>query len=61
LLRELIKNEDVRKPYSDTQILELLKKQGVIIARRTIAKYRDELHILPSQKRKAVFLELGNH
>ncbi|MEW6380092.1 MAG: RNA polymerase factor sigma-54 [bacterium] len=57
LLRELIKNEDVRKPYSDTQILELLKKQGVVIARRTIAKYRDELHILPSQKRKAVFLD----
>lgn len=57
LLRELIKNEDSRKPYSDTQILELLKKQGVVIARRTIAKYRDELNILPSQKRKALFLD----
>ncbi len=52
ILRELIKNENSRKPYSDTQILGLLKKQGVVIARRTIAKYRDELHILPSQKRK---------
>ncbi|MGA1875540.1 MAG: RNA polymerase factor sigma-54 [bacterium] len=55
ILRELIKNEDARKPYSDTQILELLKKQGVVIARRTIAKYRDELNILPSQKRKTIF------
>jgi len=54
LLRELIKNEDARKPYSDTQILKLLQQQGVVIARRTIAKYRDELHILPSQKRKVV-------
>ncbi|UCG68254.1 MAG: RNA polymerase factor sigma-54, partial [Thermoplasmata archaeon] len=54
MLRELIKNEDSRKPYSDTQILELLKNQGVVIARRTIAKYRDELNILPSQKRKLI-------
>lgn len=54
ILRELIKNEDSRKPYSDTQILEILKKQGVVIARRTIAKYRDELNILPSQKRKVL-------
>ncbi len=55
MLREFIKNEDSRKPYSDTQILELLKKQGVVIARRTIAKYRDELNILPSQKRKIIY------
>ncbi|MGA1867032.1 MAG: RNA polymerase factor sigma-54 [bacterium] len=55
LLTEMIKNEDPKKPYSDSQLLDLLAKRGINIARRTIAKYREELKILPSQKRKIIY------
>lgn len=55
LIKEMIKNEDSRKPLSDKQILEMLGKKGINIARRTIAKYRDELNILPSQRRKDLY------
>lgn len=44
--------EDKRKPLSDQKIVEMLKEQGVDVARRTIAKYREALNILPSSKRK---------
>ncbi|MGA1795026.1 MAG: RNA polymerase factor sigma-54 [bacterium] len=55
LIKEMIKNEDGRKPLSDKQILQMLKQRGINIARRTIAKYRDELNILPSQRRKVLY------
>jgi RNA polymerase sigma-54 factor len=55
LIKEMIKNEDNRKPLSDKQILQMLKQRGINIARRTIAKYRDELNILPSQRRKVLY------
>ncbi len=55
LIKEMIKNEDSRKPLSDKQILQMLSQRGINIARRTIAKYRDELNILPSQKRKVIY------
>ena len=55
LIKEMIKNEDSRKPFSDKQILQMLKQRGINIARRTIAKYRDELNILPSQRRKVLY------
>ena len=49
---EVVKNENQRKPLSDDKIAALLKDQGITIARRTVAKYRDELNILPSHLRK---------
>ena len=52
MIQNLIKNEDSKKPLSDQKIIELLKGQGIDLARRTVAKYRKELHILPSNLRK---------
>jgi RNA polymerase sigma-54 factor len=54
-IKELISKEDPRNPLSDQRIVELLKKEGIQIARRTIAKYRDVLKVLPSSKRKKYF------
>ncbi len=54
-IKQLIVNEDSRKPLSDQQIVELLKKENINIARRTVAKYREMLNILSSSKRKKVF------
>ena len=51
-LRELIAGENPRRPYSDEQLARLLEKQGFAIARRTIAKYREEEGILPSRLRR---------
>ena len=47
-IRRIVTEEDPRKPYSDQSIADILKKDGVTIARRTVAKYREELAI-PSQ------------
>ena len=54
-IKNLVSDEDVRNPLSDQKIVELLKKEGIQIARRTVAKYRDMLKILPSSKRKKMF------
>jgi RNA polymerase sigma-54 factor len=54
-IKDLVSAEDGRKPLSDQKLVELLKKDGIIIARRTVAKYRDMLKILPSGKRKKGF------
>jgi RNA polymerase sigma-54 factor len=51
-IRQLIESEDPRKPYSDSQITELLKTANIDIARRTVAKYREMMGVLPSNKRK---------
>jgi RNA polymerase sigma-54 factor len=51
-IRVLVAAEDSKNPYSDQKIVELLKSQGIDIARRTVAKYREVLGILPSSKRK---------
>jgi len=53
-IKELIDNELPNKPYSDEKLCLLLNKQGVKIARRTIAKYRQVLKILPSNQRKRI-------
>ncbi len=53
-IREIIAKEDSRKPYSDQYIAELLAKEQIDIARRTVAKYRELMGILPSSKRKKV-------
>lgn len=52
LIRGIIEKENPKKPYSDQKILNLLKNKNVDIKRRTIAKYREELGILPSNLRK---------
>jgi RNA polymerase sigma-54 factor len=54
-IKELIDAEDVKRPHSDQKIVELLKKTGIDIARRTVAKYREQMGILSSSKRKQVF------
>lgn len=54
-IKELISKEDLKDPYSDQKIVELLKADGIVIARRTVAKYRDILKILPSSRRKKMF------
>jgi RNA polymerase sigma-54 factor len=52
IIADLVKEEDPRNPLSDKEIVELLSKKGIPIARRTVAKYRSELNILPSNMRK---------
>ena len=54
-IKQLIGREDPKKPLSDQQIVEMLGKENVEIARRTVAKYREMLNILPSSKRKRSF------
>lgn len=54
-IKNLVGEEDPKNPLSDQKIVELLKKDGIQIARRTVAKYRDMLKILPSSKRKKLF------
>ena len=54
-LKELVSKEDPKKPLSDQKLVDLLKKEGIDIARRTVAKYRDVLRILPSSQRKKYF------
>src|SRR5438128_218079 len=49
---DLVKHEDGNPPLSDQQIVEILNERGIPIARRTVAKYRDELDILPSNMRR---------
>jgi RNA polymerase sigma-54 factor len=51
-LREIIEAEDHKSPYSDQDLVEILKERGFDISRRTIAKYRDEMRILSSSRRK---------
>jgi RNA polymerase sigma-54 factor len=51
-LGEIVIGEDKKKPYSDAKLVNLLEEQGMKIARRTVAKYRDQLRILPSHLRK---------
>lgn len=53
-IREILAKEDLQKPYSDQEIVELLKKEGIIIARRTVTKYREMLGFLPSTRRKQI-------
>ena len=54
LIKQLVGEEDTRRPLSDSQISEILGKQGIKVARRTIAKYRESLQILPVNLRKSL-------
>lgn len=54
-IKDLVGKEDPKHPHSDQKIVELLRDQGIDIARRTVAKYREQLGILSSSKRKQLF------
>lgn len=54
LLRQLVEAEDGKKPLSDARIAELLGQQGIVVARRTVAKYRESLNIPPVSLRKTI-------
>ena len=51
-IQDLVAGEDSAKPYSDQDIAKTLHTQGLTIARRTVAKYREELGIQPSHQRR---------
>jgi RNA polymerase sigma-54 factor len=53
-IRKMIETEDHTRPFSDSRIAELLSADGLPLARRTVAKYREELRIPPSNLRKSV-------
>ena len=52
MLKKIIQNEDKKKPLSDQKLVKKLEEEGVQISRRTVAKYREEMGIPSSQKRK---------
>ena len=54
LIRQLVGAEDTKRPLSDARIAEILGQQGIVVARRTIAKYREALNIPPVNLRKSI-------
>jgi RNA polymerase sigma-54 factor len=54
LIKQLVAAEDGKKPLSDSKISQILGQQGIVVARRTIAKYRESLHIPPGNLRKSL-------
>ena len=58
LLQSMINEEDPQHPYSDTHLVNQLAKQGINLARRTVAKYREALKIPPAHQRK---VQYSNH
>ncbi len=55
LIKKYVSEEDPKKPLSDQKLVLLLKEKGIKIARRTVAKYREALKIMPSSKRKRYY------
>ncbi len=51
-IKALVEGEDARRPMSDQRLADLLKREGILLARRTVAKYREELNIPSSSRRK---------
>jgi RNA polymerase sigma-54 factor len=54
LIKQLIGAEDTKNPLSDSRLAELLGEQGIVVARRTVAKYREALRIAPVAMRKSI-------
>lgn len=52
MIKEIVSGEDPKAPYSDQDMVKMLMEKGIEISRRTVAKYRDEMNILSSSKRK---------
>ena len=55
MISDIIKSENTKKPFSDQKIVDMLEDKGIQLARRTVAKYREQMNILPSSKRKKYF------
>ena len=56
MIMQMVQKENLKSPYTDLQIADVLeRKSGIKVARRTVAKYREALNILPSNKRKQLF------
>lgn len=55
IISDIIGKEDPRHPLADQRIVEILEERGIQLARRTVAKYREQLGILPSSKRKKYY------
>lgn len=54
LIKQLVSEEDSRQPHSDSRMAEILAQQGIIVARRTVAKYRESMNIPPVNLRKSL-------
>ncbi len=54
LIKQLVSAEDTHKPLTDSRMSEILAQQGIVVARRTIAKYRESMRILPVNLRKSL-------
>ena len=54
-IKKIIEGEDPKKPLSDSKIVTILQREGLVLARRTIAKYREELKIPTSNQRKVLY------
>lgn len=54
LIKQLVSAEDSKKPLSDARLAEILGEQGIVVARRTVAKYRESLNIPPVNQRKSL-------
>jgi RNA polymerase sigma-54 factor len=53
-IKKLIEEEDSHNPITDDQVVKILSKDGIKLSRRTVAKYRDQMHIPGSRERRAV-------
>ena len=51
-IKEIVDSEDSKSPYSDQAMVRMLEEKGISISRRTVAKYRDEMNIPSSSRRK---------
>ncbi len=54
-IKKIVEEENPKKPLSDSKIVKILEREGLVLARRTIAKYREELRIPPSNQRKNLY------
>ncbi len=54
-VKDIIKSEDAKSPLSDKEIVDRLKRSGIVLARRTVAKYREALGLLSSSRRKSFY------
>lgn len=54
LIKQMVEQENIRKPLSDNRISAILGQQGIVVARRTVAKYREAMNIKPANLRKSL-------
>ena len=54
IIKRMVEEEDAGNPLNDSRMSEILAQQGILVARRTVAKYRESLHILPVNLRKSI-------